>query len=146
MRLKLDEKRWHQYDDPGPSRDRLFEDSYEQKGTELDDCKECCDADYTLSRFDRGDGANRSLDEPAVHFGNIASSNKLRISAVERNGTQKEHEAIYFEMDGCPRGRDSAREASMVGGDLESVPTDRDANLPTVSLRNSQSLGYPCKL
>jgi hypothetical protein len=48
MRLKLDEKRQHQYDDLGLIRDRLFEDSYEHKGTELDDCKDCCNADYTL--------------------------------------------------------------------------------------------------
>ena len=99
MRLKLDEKRRHQYDDPGPSRDRLFEDTYEHQGTELDDCKECCDADYTTSRSDRGDGATRLLDEPAVHFGNIASSNQLQISAVERNRVQQEHEAICFEME-----------------------------------------------
>jgi hypothetical protein len=46
MRLKLDEKRQGQYDDPGPIRDRLFEDSYQHQGTELDDCRDCCDADY----------------------------------------------------------------------------------------------------
>lgn len=99
MRLKLDEKRRHQYDDPGPSRDRLFEDSYEHRGTAFDDCKECCDADRTISRSDRGEGASRLLDEPFVHFGNIASSNQLQISAVERNRIQKEHEAICFEME-----------------------------------------------
>jgi hypothetical protein len=37
MRLKLDDERQHQYDDPGPSRDRLFQDTYEHQGTELDD-------------------------------------------------------------------------------------------------------------
>jgi nucleoside phosphorylase len=99
MRLKLDEKRQHQYDDPGPNRDRLFEDGYEHQGTEFDDCKECCDADNTISRSDRGDGATRLRDEPAVHFGNIASSNQLQISAIERNRVQKEHEAICFEME-----------------------------------------------
>jgi nucleoside phosphorylase len=99
MRLKLDEKREHQYDDPGPSRDRLFENSYEHKGTEFDDCKDCCDADYTISRSYRGDGATRLVDEPFVHFGNIASSNQLQISAMERNRIQNEHEAICFEME-----------------------------------------------
>jgi nucleoside phosphorylase len=99
MRLKLDESRQGQYDDPGPIRDRLFEDSYEHQGTELDDCKDCCDADYTISRFERGELATRSTNEPFVHFGNIASSNQLQISAVERNRVHLEHEAICFEME-----------------------------------------------
>ncbi|PVH90056.1 purine and uridine phosphorylase, partial [Periconia macrospinosa] len=99
MRLRLDDKRRHQYDDPGPSRDRLFEDTYKHQGTELDDCKDCCDADRTISRSDRGDRAIRLVDEPSVHFGNIASSNQLQISALERNRVQQEHEAICFEME-----------------------------------------------
>lgn len=99
MRLKLDERRQHQFDDPGPTRDRLFEDEYDHQGTELDDCKDCCDADQTISRSERGDGATRLLDEPLVHFGNIASSNQLQISARERNRVQLEHEAICFEME-----------------------------------------------
>ncbi|PSN62773.1 purine and uridine phosphorylase, partial [Corynespora cassiicola Philippines] len=99
MRLKLDEKRQGQYDDPGPTRDRLFEDGYEHQGTEFDDCKDCCDADRTISRTDRGDGATRLLDEPCIHFGNVASSNQLQISAAERNRIQHEHETICFEME-----------------------------------------------
>jgi nucleoside phosphorylase len=99
MRLKLDEKRQGQYDDPGPIRDRLFKDNYEHKGTEFDDCKDCCDADYTTSRSQRGESAYRSLDEPAVHFGNIASSNQLQISATERNRIQKVHDVVCFEME-----------------------------------------------
>jgi nucleoside phosphorylase len=99
MRLKLDEEQKHQYDDPGPGRDRLFKDTYEHKGTELDDCKVCCDADYVDSRSDRGDGATRLVDKPSVHFGNVASSNQLQISAVERNRVQREHNVICFEME-----------------------------------------------
>ena len=99
MRYKLDERRRQQYNDPGPNRDRLFEDDYAHQGTDQDDCRECCDAEYTISRADRGEGANRLLDEPRVHFGNIASSNQLQISAVERNRVQQEHEAICFEME-----------------------------------------------
>ncbi|KAH7116235.1 nucleoside phosphorylase domain-containing protein, partial [Dendryphion nanum] len=99
MRLKLEEKRQHQYNDPGPICDRLFEDDYEHQGSKHDDCKECCDSDYIISRSDRGDGATRLRDEPRVHFGNIASSNQLQISAMERNRVQKEHDAICFEME-----------------------------------------------
>jgi nucleoside phosphorylase len=99
MRFKLDEKRQGQYDDPGPIRDRLFEDSYEHQGTELDDCTKCCDAGNAVSRLERGEPAKRPIDEPFVHFGNIASSNQLQISAVERNRVHLEHEAICFEME-----------------------------------------------
>jgi nucleoside phosphorylase len=99
MRLKLDEKRQHQYNDPGPNRDRLYNDNYAHQGTEHDDCKEVCDADYTRSRYERGEGAIRQPDEPFVHFGNIASSNQLQISAVERERVRLEHEVICFEME-----------------------------------------------
>ncbi|KAE8873266.1 hypothetical protein PTNB73_02417 [Pyrenophora teres f. teres] len=99
MRLKLDDERQHQYDDPGPGRDRLYQDTYEHQGTELDDCRDCCDADHVDSRSDRGGGAIRLVDKPSVHFGNIASSNQLQISAVQRNRVQQEHDVICFEME-----------------------------------------------
>ncbi|KAF2466515.1 purine and uridine phosphorylase [Lindgomyces ingoldianus] len=34
-----------------------------------------------------------------VHFGNVASSNQLQISATERNRIQKEHDSACFEME-----------------------------------------------
>jgi nucleoside phosphorylase len=99
MRLKLDDERQHQYNDPGPGRNRLFQDTYKHQGTKLDDCRECCDAKYVDLRFDRGSGATRFVDKPSIHFGNIASSNQLQISAVERNRVQQEHDVICFEME-----------------------------------------------
>jgi nucleoside phosphorylase len=99
MRGKLDEEREHQYDDPGADADRLFQDTYKHQGTESEDCSTRCDAKYIVSRSARGEGAKRSVDKPYVHFGNIASSNQLQISAVERNRVQQEHDAICFEME-----------------------------------------------
>ncbi|KAJ4365365.1 hypothetical protein N0V95_000512 [Ascochyta clinopodiicola] len=99
MRGKLDEKRQHQYDDPGPIRDVLYKDGYQHQGTEYDDCKDCCDRDHSDARTDRGEGAARMVDEPSVHYGNIASSSQLQISARERNRVQLEHEVICFEME-----------------------------------------------
>lgn len=99
MRLKSNPARQHQYRYPGPIRDRLFNDEYEHNGTELDNCIDCCDQDQTQSRFERGSDASRPPDAPRVHFGNIASSNQLQISAAERNRILKEHEAICFEME-----------------------------------------------
>jgi len=74
MHLKLDKKRQRQYDDPCLIYNMLFEYSYEYKGYELDDCKDCCNIDYTISRSQRGEGARRPFDESVVHFGNITSS------------------------------------------------------------------------
>lgn len=99
MRNKLDEQRQQQYDDPGPNRDRLYNDEYQHQGTEHEDCKVCCERENMISRNERSQEAYRPVNEPRVHFGNIASSNQLQISAQERNRVQAEHEAICFEME-----------------------------------------------
>ena len=90
-------------------------------GTELDDCKECCDADRTISRSERGQSAHRPRDEPIVHFGNIASSNQLQISASERSRIQKEHDVICFEMEAA-------------GGDARALVRGRARHLRLTSL------------
>lgn len=99
MRRKLDQKRMHQYDDPGPTCDSLYEDEYEHQCTEFDECKDCCNNKYTISRTKRGKGAFRSPDTPFIHFGTIGSSNQLQISAAERKRLQRGHEVICFEME-----------------------------------------------
>lgn len=99
MRLRLDEQRQHQYDNPGADADRLFLDTYAHQGSEYVDCDACCDSEHIIPRSARGNTAMRLTDEPYVHFGNIASSNQLQISATERNRVQREHEAICFEME-----------------------------------------------
>lgn len=99
MRGKLDEQRKNQYQDPGPNQDRLYDHKYQHKGSDKDDCKVCCDAEFMTSRNDRGSAAARKVDEPAIHFGNVASSNQLQISAQERDRIYREHEAICFEME-----------------------------------------------
>lgn len=99
MRLKLDEKRQRQYDDPGPQRDRLYQDDYPHQSTVHDDCEEYYDADCTISGDERGDRASRKRDEPFVHFGNIASSSQLQVSTLERIKTHLGHEATCFEME-----------------------------------------------
>jgi nucleoside phosphorylase len=98
MRLNLDEEQKHQHDDPGPGCDRLFKDTYDHKGTELDDCEACCVTDDIDSWSDRV-GATRLFDKPSVHFGNIISSNQLQISAVEGNRIQQKHDVICSEME-----------------------------------------------
>jgi nucleoside phosphorylase len=99
MRSQLDEDRRRQFDDPGETRDRLYRDDYVHQGDHDVDCKDCCDADETVSRLERGDGARRARDQPYVHFGNVASSNQLQISASERTRIQREHDVICFEME-----------------------------------------------
>ncbi|USP74567.1 hypothetical protein yc1106_01841 [Curvularia clavata] len=99
MRLKLDERRKNQYDDPGTAHDSLFADTYEHQGTRSDDCKDCCDREKVISRAKRGKAAFRLPDSPFVHFGTIASSNQLQISVAERKRLQQEHEVLCFEME-----------------------------------------------
>jgi nucleoside phosphorylase len=99
MRSRLDDERRSQYDDPGETNDRLFKDDYKHRGDDRVDCKVCCDPVQTLSRSQRGDGARRACDQPRVHFGNVASSNQLQISAIERNRIRDEHDVICFEME-----------------------------------------------
>jgi hypothetical protein len=99
MRSRLDEDRRSQYDDPGETNDRLFKDDYKHRGDDRVDCQDCCDTVQTLSRSQRGDGAKRACDQPRVHFGNVASSNQLQISAIERKRIQDEHDVICFEME-----------------------------------------------
>lgn len=99
MRLKLDERRKNQYDDPGATCDSLFADTYEHQGTRSEDCKDCCDGKQVISRAKRGEAASRSPDSPIVHFGTIASSNQLQISVVERKRLQQQHEVLCFEME-----------------------------------------------
>jgi nucleoside phosphorylase len=99
MRLRLDDDQRDQYNDPGSDRDRLFNDEYEHQGTDLDDCEICCESSQTRSRSDRGALATRTPDTPCVHFGTIASSNQLQLSAFERNRLQRKHEVLCFEME-----------------------------------------------
>jgi nucleoside phosphorylase len=99
MRHKLGLKRHGQYDDPGSDCDRLYKDDYEHKGTEHDDCADCCDLIFSLSRRERGVRASRATDEPGIHFANIASSNQLQLSATKRKDILLNHDAICFEME-----------------------------------------------
>jgi hypothetical protein len=41
----------------------------------------------------------RSCLEAYIHFGNIASSNQLQLSAIERKRVQREHDAVCFEIE-----------------------------------------------
>lgn len=99
MRQKLDDERWNQYDQPNPNTDRLFDAAYSHKRIAAEDCARYCDPKFATPRTRRGDGAARERDEPAVHFGNMASSNQLQISAKKRDEIQKEHNIICFEME-----------------------------------------------
>jgi nucleoside phosphorylase len=99
MRRRLDEDRRSQYDDPGEAQDRLFRSDYKHRGEYDIDCLECCDANQAHSRSQRGDRARRARDHPELHFGNVASSNQLQISAAERMRIQRRHDVICFEME-----------------------------------------------
>ena len=89
--------------DPGPDEDRSFHSEYlhaDEDGDDLD-CVDCCDLTHSQLRKYRGPQAIRKLDNPHIHYGNIASSNQLQISASLREKMHKEHNVIAFEMEGA---------------------------------------------
>jgi nucleoside phosphorylase len=88
------------YEDPGETMDSLFNDDYEHSSRDLD-CDSCCDHTQSKTRSDRGPSAGRQPDCPQIHYGNIACSDQLQISAMKRNECQKEFQVICFEMEGA---------------------------------------------
>src|SRR2546423_5602794 len=49
----------------------------------------------------KSSGAARQIGTPRIHYGNIASSNQLQISAPTRNRLREELGVICFEMEGA---------------------------------------------
>ncbi|KAH7392013.1 nucleoside phosphorylase domain-containing protein [Phaeosphaeria sp. MPI-PUGE-AT-0046c] len=102
MRSKLSQETRAKSEDQGGENDRLFERDAphpQDKANEL--CNNCCDLRFCTQRNKRGQGAVRAIDTPKIHYGNIASSNQLQISAEMRDRISEEHQAICFEMEGA---------------------------------------------
>ncbi|OCK73236.1 purine and uridine phosphorylase, partial [Lepidopterella palustris CBS 459.81] len=102
MRRKIHGDEQHKFEDQGARKDRLFQDNYphcdEWQGN---DCEHYCDLGRSQLRQNRGIEAIRQIDTPKIHYGTIASSNQLQISAPTRNRYQKELGVICFEMEGA---------------------------------------------
>ncbi|KAE8846667.1 hypothetical protein HRS9139_01234 [Pyrenophora teres f. teres] len=102
MRKKLSEGVRAKFEDQGADNDRLYQSYFyhpEDEPNEL--CDKCCDLSFCTLRENRDEGAVRAVDSPRVHYGNIASSNQLQLSAAMRDQIAVEHQAICFEMEGA---------------------------------------------
>ncbi|GIJ89553.1 hypothetical protein Asppvi_008495 [Aspergillus pseudoviridinutans] len=76
---------------PGPHHDLLFNANYDHKGSE-DTCANCS-RDQLVSR------AQRSFNEPQVHYGLIASGNQVMKDGKTRDRLAKELGILCFEME-----------------------------------------------
>ncbi|KAL2841282.1 hypothetical protein BJY01DRAFT_236447 [Aspergillus pseudoustus] len=77
---------------PGRDQDRLFRADYRHHADAEGDCS-MCDAEQAVERLER------ETDEPAVHYGLIASSNAVMMSAQHREEIRREHRILCFEME-----------------------------------------------
>lgn len=102
MRSKIHIDESKTFEDQGSACDNLFQKDYlHPKESANKDCEACCELSKSESRQDRGIGAARQRDTPKIHYGNIASSNQLQISAAKRDQLHNDHEVICFEMEGA---------------------------------------------
>jgi nucleoside phosphorylase len=100
MRIHVDWRR--KFEDQGGEHDRLFDQDYDHPDSSRnEDCESGCDRSRSMLRHLRGAGAIRESDTPRIHYGNIASSNQLQISAIKRAQLQEELDVICFEMEGA---------------------------------------------
>jgi len=81
---------------PGAEKDKLYEPSYVHRGAGLK-CEGCCDSTWPplLQRRLR----EVDPDEPVVHYGLVASANKLMKDAIARDRLIKERDVLCFEME-----------------------------------------------
>jgi len=100
MRQKLLPGIRPEFEAPDTSSDRIFDSNYLHDEQYYGfSCEYLCDLRLSKSRGSRGPSANRERDTPKVHYGNIASSNQLQISASLRDELQKSHDILAFEME-----------------------------------------------
>jgi nucleoside phosphorylase len=98
--IHIDERQ--NFEDQGAEQDRLFQEDCSHPRRSLnEDCEDCCDLSRSHMRQSRGLGTARRIDTPKIHYGNIASSNQLQISAPTRNRLHEELGVICFEMEGA---------------------------------------------
>lgn len=101
MRSKINISERRRFEDQGAEQDRLFEHDYIHSRDSLnEDCQTCCDLSRSQLRHQRGNTAKRESDSPRIHYGLIASSNQLQISASKRDDLHKKYGIICFEMEG----------------------------------------------
>ena len=77
--------------------DRLYTSTYEHTGDQKGVCSDFCGDDpaNTVHR----DIREEDEDDPAIHYGVVASANSLMMDALMRDSLAKEHNILCFEME-----------------------------------------------
>ncbi|KAF5977577.1 hypothetical protein FBULB1_6509 [Fusarium bulbicola] len=83
------------YERPAISTDRLYEADFVHEGGEGVACGESCGDDKLVHRDERGEDENN----PAIHYGLIASGNSLMKDALLRDKLAAKHSILCFEME-----------------------------------------------
>ncbi|THV70755.1 hypothetical protein D6D28_04931 [Aureobasidium pullulans] len=82
---------------PSRETDRLYNSHIVHPQGEKGDCKELCgnEATHVVQRYERGEYE----DDPAIHYGTIASGNRMIKDAKIRDALAKEHEVLCFDIE-----------------------------------------------
>jgi hypothetical protein len=80
---------------PDPTTDKLYEAHWKHAGKETDDCKAVCGSGHLKSRPERSEDE----DNPAIHYGLIASANQVMKDALIRDKLSAEKDVLCFEME-----------------------------------------------
>ncbi|KAF5622088.1 ankyrin repeat L25 [Fusarium tjaetaba] len=84
-----------EYRRPEASTDRLYKAEYVHKGGESVACSQSCVNEYLVHRDERGEDENN----PAIHYGLIASGNSLIKDALLRDRLAAKHSVLCFEKE-----------------------------------------------
>jgi nucleoside phosphorylase len=82
-----------QYAYQGALCDRLFEADYDHLESDDEDCQQCSEGKVMAHRLPRGNSL------PVVHYGNIASGNRVMKHGISRDRISKREDIICFEME-----------------------------------------------
>lgn len=95
--LKKNQRLWQKYKRPDPTSDRLYKAGIIHMSDSNRNCAAVCgdDPSKLIVRRER----TKSDDNPAIHYGLIASANQLMKDALVRDALAKEKDVLCFEME-----------------------------------------------
>ncbi|KAF7133693.1 hypothetical protein CNMCM5793_004991, partial [Aspergillus hiratsukae] len=93
--LESNKRLKRKYTRPPPETDRLYESQFTHVPDSEASCAELCDDSKMILRPERTDDE----DDPAIHYGLIASGNKVIKDAIFRDKLAAEEDVLCFEME-----------------------------------------------
>ncbi|KAI1330207.1 hypothetical protein F5Y16DRAFT_415646 [Xylariaceae sp. FL0255] len=80
---------------PDPNTDRLYKTQWTHAGNNDEDCSPVCGIEHLITRPERSDDE----DNPAIHYGLIASANQVMKDASLRDKLSADKDVLCFEME-----------------------------------------------